>query len=203
MTELLREMEEYAENNRVPIITKSARDAFLREAKKAKPKNALEIGTAIGYSTLLIASAGAEKIVTLELDEERAKLARKFIVRSPHGDKTEIITGDAKKSLEDLKNRLDEGKGCYFDFVFIDAAKGQYPAYWEAIQPLLAKNATVLADNVLFRGYVTGEEKAPRRFKTIVARLKEYLTLTKNAEGFTTEIISDGDGLSVSRRVIK
>lgn len=194
MEDLFREMEIYAEENHVPIIRAAARDVFLQVVKEAAPRRILEIGTAIGYSALLMADAlpELESITTLELSEDRAALAQGYIDRSPYREKIDILTGDAGKMLNSLEEK--------YDLVFIDAAKGQYPDYWRKIQPLLADRATVLADNVLFRGYVFGTEPVPRRFRTIAKRLQEYLVLVEETTGFSTEILPDGDGLAVSRR---
>lgn len=194
MEDLFREMEIYAEENHVPIIRAAARDVFLHVVKEAAPRRILEIGTAIGYSALLMADAlpELESITTLELSEDRAALAQDYIERSPYREKIDILTGDAGKMLNSLEEK--------YDLVFIDAAKGQYPDYWRKIQPLLADRATVLADNVLFRGYVFGTEPVPRRFRTIAKRLQEYLVLVEETTGFSTEILPDGDGLAVSRR---
>lgn len=194
MEDLFREMEIYAEENHVPIIRAAARDVFLQAVKEAAPRRILEIGTAIGYSALLMADAlpELESITTLELSEDRAALAQDYIERSPYREKIDILTGDAGKMLNSLEEK--------YDLVFIDAAKGQYPDYWRKIQPLLADRSTVLADNVLFRGYVLGTEPVPRRFRTIAKRLQEYLVLVEETTGFSTEILPDGDGLAVSRR---
>lgn len=194
MEDLFREMEIYAEENHVPIIRAAARDVFLQAVKEAAPRRILEIGTAIGYSALLMADAlpELESITTLELSEDRAALAQGYIDRSPYREKIDILTGDAGKMLNSLEEK--------YDLVFIDAAKGQYPDYWRKIQPLLADRSTVLADNVLFRGYVLGTEPVPRRFRTIAKRLREYLALVEETTGFSTEILPDGDGLAVSRR---
>ena len=129
---------------------------------------------------------------TRALSEERAALARAFIARSPYADRIELLQGDAGELLTELTGK--------YDFVFIDAAKGQYVDYFEKIQPLLTEDATIVADNVLFRGYVMGTEKAPRRYRTIVKRLRQYIELTSHAAGYTTEIFARGDGLAVSRR---
>lgn len=191
---LLREMEAYAAEHHVPIINERGRRAFLEIIRAEKPHRVLEIGTAIGYSALLLAGNGAEDIhiTTLELSEERAKTAKAYIDRSPYSTQIEILQGDAGEILTQLQGT--------YDFVFIDAAKGQYVDYFHKIQPLLAPKCTIVADNVLFRGYVRSEEKAPRRYRTIVKRLREYIALTSGAEGFKTEILENGDGLAVSRR---
>ena len=193
MEELLREMEAYAEKEHVPIINERGRHAFLRIIEECKPRQVLEIGTAIGYSALLMAEQGADDIhITLELSEERAALAKKFWKRSPYYGCMELHLGDAGEILAKLTPPAGG-----FDFVFIDAAKGQYVDYFRKVQPLLSKKATIVADNVLFRGYVLGQEKPPRRYKTIVKRLREYLELVQSAP-FRTEILSNGDGLAVT-----
>ena len=195
MEELLHEMESYAREHHVPIIREKERRAFCRIVREERPHRVLEIGTAIGYSALLMARFGAEdvEIISLELDESLAARAREYIRRSPCRDRIVVLSGDAAELLGRLHGP--------FDFVFIDAAKGQYPCYFRKILPLLSKRAVVLADNVLFRGYVFSSGKTPRRFRTIAKRMREYLGMIRNTAGFVTEILEDGDGLSVSRRI--
>lgn len=197
MDELLREMEGYAALHHVPIINERGRQAFLQVVREAKPHRVLEIGTAIGYSSLLMAQNGAADIdiTTLELSDERIKTARGYIDRSAYADRIHIMGGDAAENL--LKLQMTGQK---FDFVFIDAAKGQYVDYFHKIQPVLADKAVILADNVLFRGYVKGDVPTPRRFKTIVKRLREYIELVSQPP-YVTEILENGDGLAVTRRL--
>ena len=197
MDELLREMEGYAALHHVPIINERGRQAFLQVVQEAKPHRVLEIGTAIGYSSLLMAQNGAVDIdiTTLELSDERIKVAQGYIDRSAYADRIHIMGGDAAENL--LKLQMTGQK---FDFVFIDAAKGQYVDYFHKIQPMLADKAVILADNVLFRGYVKGDVPTPRRFKTIVKRLREYIELVSQPP-YVTEILENGDGLAVTRRL--
>ena len=197
MEELLREMEAFAALHHVPIINERGRQAFLQVVQEAKPHRVLEIGTAIGYSSLLMAQNGAAdiEITTLELSDERIKTAQGYIDRSAYADRIHIMGGDAAENL--LKLQLT---GQEFDFVFIDAAKGQYVDYFHKIQPMLADKAVILADNVLFRGYVKGDVPTPRRFKTIVKRLREYIELVSQPP-YVTEILENGDGLAVTRRL--
>ncbi|MDD6217756.1 MAG: O-methyltransferase [Selenomonadaceae bacterium] len=194
MEKLFKKMEEYGHANHVPIINENGLKVLLDTVRKYKPKRVLEIGTAIGYSALQIAANAAEgvEITTLELSEERARLARSFMEESPYNSQITILTGDAGKLLEEISGR--------YDFVFIDAAKGQYPDYFRKIQPYLADDAVIAADNVLFRGYVRGGVEAPRRFRTIVKRLREYLSMVENNPEYTTSIYDNGDGLAVSVR---
>ncbi|MBO5652038.1 MAG: O-methyltransferase [Selenomonas sp.] len=197
MEELLREMEDYAALHHVPIINERGRQAFLQIVQEARPHRVLEIGTAIGYSSLLMAQNGAADIdiMTLELSDERIKTAQGYIDRSAYADRIHIMGGDAAENL--LKLQLTGQK---FDFVFIDAAKGQYVDYFHKIQLMLADKAVILADNVLFRGYVKGDVPTPRRFKTIVKRLREYIALVSQPP-YVTELLENGDGLAVTRRL--
>jgi predicted O-methyltransferase YrrM len=194
---LFKQMEDFAKENKVPIINENGRKVFIEIIKKYKPQRVLEIGTAIGYSALLTTYYGAEnaKIISLELDEERAKQAQDFINQSAYREQIKIILGDAAKNIE----KLD--KNYKFDMVFIDAAKGQYPDYLQKVLPLLADDGIILADNVLFRGYVMSEEKPPRRYKTIVKRLREYIAMVSDTDKFTTEIFENGDGLALTKRL--
>ena len=190
-------MESYAALHHVPIINERGRQAFLQVVQEAKPHRVLEIGTAIGYSSLLMAQHGAAdiEITTLELSDERIKTAQGYIDRSAYADRIHIMGGDAAENL--LKLQMTGQK---FDFVFIDAAKGQYVDYFHKIQPMLADKAVILADNVLFRGYVKGDVPTPRRFKTIVKRLREYIELVSQPP-YVTEILENGDGIAVTRRL--
>lgn len=197
MEALFKQMEDFAKENKVPIINENGRKVFIEIIKKYKPQRVLEIGTAIGYSALLTTYYGAEnaKIISLELDEERAKQAQDFINQSAYKEQIKIILGDAAKNIE----KLD--KNYKFDMVFIDAAKGQYPDYLQKVLPLLADDGIILADNVLFRDYVMSEEKPPRRYKTIVKRLREYIAMVSDTDKFTTEIFENGDGLALTKRL--
>ena len=195
LAELLAEMKAYGEANHVPIININGLAVLEKAVAARKPQRVLEIGTAIGYSTLYIADNAAPEveIVSLELSEERAAEARAFVDRSPYGQQIRIITGDAGENIQKLTGS--------FDMVFIDAAKGQYPDYFRKIYPLLTEDALVVADNVLFRGYVRGDVPAPRRFRTIVKRLREYIAMVTDSGEFQTEIYENGDGLAVSQRL--
>ena len=195
MENLLREMEAYAAKHHVPIINERGREVFLSVLDEVQPHRILEIGTAIGYSAMLslLHGAGDARVTTLELSEERARMAASFIQRSPYAGRITMQVGDAAELLCSLQGS--------FDFVFIDAAKGQYVDYFQKVLPLLTEQAVIVADNVLFRGYVQSGEKPPRRYKTIVKRLREYIALVTHTPGFETEIHENGDGLAVTRRI--
>ena len=191
MQELLREMEFLAERRKIPIIRASERDLFCSLVAERSPRRILEIGTAIGFSTLLIAAnaaAGAE-VITLEIDSERARLAELYIKRSPYASNITIVNRDAGEALIELTGE--------YDFIFLDAAKGQYINYLPIIKRHLAKDGVLLADNILFRGYTFGAEEPPKRYRTIVRRLREYWQAV-NRDGWTSELLDCGDGMVLS-----
>ena len=194
MEHLLREMEAYALLHHVPIINVNGKATLVETVTAKRPHRVLEIGTAIGYSSLLIAENSADdiQITTLELNEERAATAKKFIDQSKYSEKITVLLGDAADNIDALQD--------IYDLVFIDAAKGQYLTYFNKILPHLAADGVIVADNVLFRGYVRSAEKPPRRYKTIVTRLRKYIETVENHPEFETVIHDQGDGLAVSYR---
>ena len=197
IAELLKEMQAYGTDNSIPIINEKGMPVLLEMVRKKRPHRVLEIGTAIGYSTLIIASEAADDVLidTLELSADRAAVAGEYIARSVYRDQVKIHVGDAGKSILSLTGK--------YDFVFIDAAKGQYPDYFRKLYPLLTDDAMIVADNVLFRGYVMGDDsECPRRFRTIVKRLREYISLVTTNKELSTVIREDGDGLAVSQRLM-
>ena len=194
--DLLREMEMFAREHEVPILTGAARPLFLRMVREAAPRRILELGTAIGYSALLaLRELPDAEIVTIERDAAIAEAARSFFSRAGVEGRTTLLVGEAEKLLPTLSGT--------FDFVFIDAAKSRYPDFWLGVQPLLAPRAVVAADNVLFRGLVEGErsEEWPKHsYRTMVLQLRAYLRLVRSAKGFRTEVFPGGDGMAVSWR---
>jgi predicted O-methyltransferase YrrM len=189
---LFEEMQDYAAKYHVPIISMEGAELLVRTVTNSKPLSILEIGTAIGYSTLKIAESMPDdaKIVTIELDPERVETARFFIKQSGAEDRIQLLTGDAGGILSNLNE--------IFDLVFIDAAKGQYLDYFKKIETKLSYRAVVIADNVLFRGYVDSDAVPPRRYRTIVKRLREYLQYVSNHPHFETNLFRIGDGVAIS-----
>ncbi len=195
---LLDRMEIYAGEHDLPILRRDERQIFLNVAAAARPRHVLEIGTAIGYSTLLLAAAAPEaQITTLEHSRELADTAERFWAEVPECQaRIRLWRGDAGEILAQLAGSPEAAT--VYDLVFIDAAKGQYPDYWQKIQPLLRPGATVIADDVLYHGYVRprGPRTIPRRQRTIVKRLREYLDIVGQ---YDTEILPHGDGMAVTR----
>lgn len=191
INEILTAMEQYAMQNRVPIIDRVAGKLLAKTVEDKQPTSILEIGTAIGYSTLLMCTKmpAQGKIVTIEKDNLRAAVARDYIQMSGMADRINLICQDADEVLDKLTGT--------YDMVFIDAAKGQYLNYLLRIINKLNPAAIIVADNVLFRGMVR-EDKSPRRYRTIVKRLQEYLNFVTTDPRFSTSIREVGDGLAIS-----
>ena len=192
LNEILNEQRIYAMINNVPILRESEVHLFEELIGLSRPPSVLEVGTAIGYSTLLMAPLieRGGRITSIELDEVRHEMAKYYIGQSAYKDQITLIKGDAKDVLTQIKGE--------YDLVFLDGPKGQYLNQLEVILPHVKEGGVILADNVLFRGYVRGDKEAPHRFKTIVKRLQAYLAYVENKELFNTTIYPMGDGMSVS-----
>jgi len=189
---LLETMKAYAALHHVPILLEPSAEILQQEVRLKCPRRVLEIGTAIGYSGLLMAQemTTGGHLISIDTDCERQTIASQFIKQAQLAVEVELITGDACEIILQL--------GGTFDFVFIDAAKGQYVNYLSAVLPLLTTGAVIVADNVLFRGWVESGIPSPRRYKTIVHRLQKYLAIVRDPKLFTTQTYTCGDGVAVS-----
>ncbi|BBB92898.1 MAG TPA: O-methyltransferase [Methylomusa anaerophila] len=193
--EIVAAMEDYAVRYNVPIITKEGVALLAKTVIERQPCSILEIGTAIGYSTLHMAlnQPANGRIATIEINPARIELARNYLFAAGIIDKVDLLLGDAG----DIIPRLDSD----FDMLFIDAAKGQYLDYLNKATPMLLPGAAIVTDNILFRGWVYGSNQdTPRRFRTIVKRLRAYLDFIMNDSRFDTTIfpVGDGDGMAIS-----
>lgn len=186
---LILEMENFAHENNVPIVTKEVAEYLKFIVKTHKVKNILEVGTAIGYSGILMAKEIVEqdgKLYTIEIDEERYNQAQENIKKSGLNN-IASIKGDA---VEEIK-KIEEN----FDFVFIDASKGHYMDFFEDSIKLLNKNGIIFIDNIMFRGYLYKEY--PKRFKTIVKRLDSFIDSLYKREDGDFVLLPFGDGVGL------
>lgn len=189
--DVLAALEEEAAAGGVPIIRAAEREALIRAAAEARPRRILEIGTAIGYSALLLAECFPEAAVdTVELDEKRRARAQRAVEEAGAAGRVRCLAGDAAEVIPRLTGP--------YDFLYLDGPKGQYLAHLRLAEPLLSDRAVIAADNVLFRGLVRAEGPVPHRYRTIVTRLRDYIAYAETH--YDTEIDTAGDGLAVSRR---
>lgn len=186
------DMENYAREHRVPIIQPEVAQWLRTFLAVRSYERILEVGTAIGYSTsVLTESSGPSAIVdTIEIDPEKVELARNNLEHLGLSGKVNLHCGDAKDILEQLQGP--------YDLVFLDAAKGQYLRFLKQIEPMLADQAVVISDNVLFRGMLASKERFKRRKRTIVKRLNQYLNYLMTEGPYTSALMPLGDGMALS-----
>lgn len=180
------------EESYAPIVQKSTEQLIVTLLKLIKPKRVLEVGTAVGYSAILMADnlPDDSTIVTIERYKKHADIAVDNVFASGYEKKIKVIEGEAAEVLHWLDGS--------FDFIFLDAAKGQYIEFLPDILRLLKSGGVLLSDNILYHGMVEDEEKVERRKITIVKRLHMYLEEIMNNEVLTTSIIPIGDGVALS-----
>lgn len=194
-TPYLDEIETYALETQVPIIRKSMQSLLKFILAYAKPKRILEVGTAIGFSALLMSEYAPEDchITTIEKYEKRIPIAKENFRRAGKENKIHLLEGDATEILQQL-----EGS---FDLIFMDAAKGQYIHFLPDILRLLATDGILISDNVLQDGDIIESRFAvTRRNRTIHARMREYLYVLKHHPELETVVLPVGDGVTLSTK---
>lgn len=192
MKQLIVEMEDYAQEKNVPIIEKKSIAFIMKYIKDNNVKNILEIGSAIGYSAILMASASEDAFVTtIERDEERYMECLKNVKKCGLDKKINVVFQDALdvNLASDLK----------YDLIFIDAAKGQYTRFFEKYKYFLKDKGAIITDNLKFHGYVGKSDKIEsKNLKSLVEKIENYIDFLKDNEEFDTKFYDIGDGLSVS-----
>ena len=188
----LAKIKQKALEDHIPIIMDDTLAVIEEELEKNKPSRILEIGTAVGYSAICFTEFLAENgsIDTIEREADRVIEARKNIKKAEVQNKINIIEGDAVEILPTLQGK--------YDVVFIDASKGKYPFFLEQSIRLAKNNAIILADNILYKGYVLSDYNKHKQ-RTAVNHLREYIEKSKNNSNLDTEILSVGDGLAISK----
>lgn len=184
------ELRNYGIENNIPIMKLETKEFLKSLVLISKPKNILEIGTAIGYSSLLFSKYSNANITTIEKSKEISEIAKANF--SKYNKKINLINMDAKKAL----NNFNQG----FDFVFIDANKSQYEYYFNESLKLLNENGLIVCDNILFRGEITSDDLINRRHITMVKNLRKFLSYITNLDDYVTSIIPIGDGISLTTR---
>lgn len=192
-TPFLNHLEQEALKNRVPIIRREMQ-SFLKVLLQIKaPKRILEVGTAVGFSTLLMSTYNPAdcEIVTIENYEKRIPIAKENFRKAGKEEQITLLEGDAQEILKTLTGS--------FDFIFMDAAKGQYINFLPEVLRLLEDGGILLSDNVLQDGDIVESHFAvERRNRTIYKRMREYLYVLKHHELLETSILPLGDGVTLS-----
>lgn len=189
---ILKELEDYAKEHTVPIIQKEVRSFLGMLLKYKAPKNILELGTAIGYSSIFFSEhiLPGGKITTLEREDDYYALANENIKKAGKEDVISVIKGDAFETVISLNGT--------YDMIFMDANKSMYKYYTDTLLPKLTKGGILICDNILYKGMVSCDELAPRKQNTIILNLREFLSYISHHPQLETSIIPIGDGVSVS-----
>ena len=193
-TGVLKSLEDYAIKEHVPIVQKEVASFLKFMVTIQKPKKILELGTAIGYSSILmnIASNGNCIITTIEREKNMIDVAKKNFLDYGFENKIKILEGDCLEILPTLEEK--------YDLIFMDAGKGHYNDFLPYCLKLLEDKGIIIADNVLFRGMVANDELVQKRKITIVKRMRNYLDLINNNNELITSVIPIGDGIAITTR---
>ncbi len=195
-TGLLKEMEEYAEVEHVPIMEPEGMATLLQFLRIQRPQAILELGTAIGYSAIRMAETLPNaRIVTIERIEKRIQAAKQNFTKSGFSDRITLIESDALEAFEQVK---EHGS---FDLIFVDAAKGQYRRFFELYEPLLRHDGIIITDNVLFKGLVAEDLASitPRRKRGLIKRIQNFNQWLLSHPNYDTVILPIGDGIAISK----
>ena len=192
-TEFLEQLERYAHETYVPVIRREMQSFLKVLLAIKKPMKILEVGTAIGFSTLLMCEYGPAgcQITTIENYQKRIPIARENFKKSGYENQITLLEGDAKDILKELEES--------FDLIFMDAAKGQYIHFLPDVLRLLRTDGVLVSDNVLQDGDILESRYlVERRNRTIHKRMREYLFELKHQDRLETSILPLGDGITVS-----
>ena len=186
------ELEEYAKEYNIPIMMEDGIEFLCDYIKKNNIKRILEIGTAIGYSAIKMASIDKDiKITTIERDKDRYSLALKNISDFKLEEQINVILDDALNV--DLSDK--------YDLIFIDAAKGQYINFFEKFKTNLNNNGVIVSNNLSFHGLVEGDwSTLTRNVRGLVRKINNYKDFLDENKEFKTDYYDIGDGIGVSRR---
>ena len=199
LTPELAELEKKALASDVPIVRKDTQMFLRLLLQMNRPKRILEIGTAVGFSALLMASytSAETSIVTLENYQKRIALAKENIRSFGMEDRIRLIEGDAATTLQEMSKSGTEP----FDFVFIDAAKAQYSVYFELLRSLTKSQSVIVSDNCLQDSEIIESHYAViRRNRTIHKRMRDYLQRICHDEDYVSQVLPIGDGVAVCVR---
>ena len=190
----LEKIKQKALEEHIPIIMDDTLEVIAKILMEKKPEKILEIGTAVGYSAICFSEYLKEngRIDTIERDAQREAEARENIKKVGVEDKIKLYEGDAVEILPTLNEK--------YDVVFIDAAKGKYPFFLEQALRMLKDDGIILADNILYKGYVMSDYNKHKQ-RTAVTHLRQYIKETTENPELETQILEVGDGLAISKKI--
>lgn len=189
----IEELRAYAEENDVPIVDRMTLEMIKQIIRIHKPTKILEIGTAIGYSSMQFAAINPQiQVTTIERNEQMQAQASSNFERYNFQQQIHMIQGDALEQFDTVKNQT-------FDMIFIDAAKAQSKKFFELYTPLLKQNGVVITDNVLYHDFVADIDVVRNRnIKQMVKKVQKYNEWLIQNDSFTTNFLNIDDGLAIS-----
>lgn len=193
---IIKEMRKYAEKNKVPIINDEGLSLMLQLVELIKPRRFLEIGTAIGFCSINIASIDSNVLIdTIEKNEEMYDQAARNIVSAKFDNRINLINADA---LEWDMSAIDYK----YDMIFIDAAKAQYIKFFEKYQSYLTEDGVIITDNLLFHGLVNQTKSIENKnLKNLVKKIEDFNYWLSKNKLYQTRFLVIGDGIAISRKV--
>ncbi|XVG95044.1 O-methyltransferase [Eubacteriales bacterium KG127] len=198
----LSELRMEGEDNRIPIILRETEMYLSTLLPLINPKKILEIGSAIGYSTLFFSyMCPGASILSVEREDDLFERAKKNIYKFGKENQIFVAHSDAIELLDILnnfgQNESNKIKSDSFDLVFIDGAKGHYKEFVEKVLPITKSGSVIVCDNILMRG-MTANEKINKRYRTSIKRMRKFLDFLYSIEGTSTQVLSIGDGISIT-----
>ncbi|MGD9604621.1 MAG: O-methyltransferase [Bacilli bacterium] len=197
-SKVVKEMSKNAVQNKIPVLNEQGLALMLQMVDIMKPKRFLEIGTAIGFTSISVALFNKDIIVdTIEKNADMYQQALKYVESAKLTERVNVFLGDALEFDLSLINNL-------YDIIFIDAAKAQYIHFFEKYAPLLNDGGIIISDNLLFHGLVTQDTPIENKnLKNLVEKIRNYNTWLAKNKNFQTLFLEIGDGMAISSRLKK
>lgn len=190
----LDKMLSFARENHIPVMLDDTKKLLQQLTTENQPKKILEIGTAIGYSGIVMLTSSPEaQLNTIEMDEKSAEMARQNFIQAGVYDRVNLFVGDAKEIVTQLTGK--------YDFIFLDGPKGQYDCFLPYLIDVLEVGGLLVCDNVLYKGLVEHVPEHRHKHITIARNLNRFLDDLNNDNRLTTRLHRTGDGVTVSRRI--
>lgn len=188
-----KKLESDARSRKIPVMLDDGLKVLIDEVRKIKPLRILEIGTAVGYSGIvMLENAGADTVLdTIEIDKERHDEALANFKKANVIDRVNQHLGDCIEILPELV------RDNQYDIIFIDAAKSKYLDCLKLVSDCVREGGEIIADNVYFRGMVKSHEEPPRKYRALVKALRRFLEYLEESRRYDYEIYESGDGVAV------
>lgn len=186
---------DYSRDNFIPTMLNSSSRFLYNLVSSKKPNNVLEIGTAVGYSTLVMLKAGAKKVTTIELDEQRFKISKKNFNKFNVSSKVTSVNNNALNALEVLKQNNEK-----FDFVFVDGPKSQYLKQFLIIDDLIDANGIIVFDDALYMYSTVKEGFVEHKHRAMINKLREFVKFIQQDNNYDVKFINIDEGMIVATK---